>query len=75
MISCRPIEEAIITAGGVSVKEVDPKTMASKKSEVCISQVRSLTLMELLEDLNLQAALSMGYQSGISAAKFCQNGT
>ncbi len=26
----RPIEEAIITSGGVSVKEIDPKTMQSK---------------------------------------------
>lgn len=26
----RPVEEAIITRGGVSTKEIDPKTMASK---------------------------------------------
>ena len=28
--SFRPVNEAIITAGGVSVKEIDPKTMESK---------------------------------------------
>jgi len=26
----RPVEEAIVTSGGVDVREVDPKTMASK---------------------------------------------
>ncbi len=30
VMSLRPIEEAIITSGGVSVKEIDPKTMESK---------------------------------------------
>lgn len=30
VMSLRPIEEAIITSGGVSVKEIDPKTMKSK---------------------------------------------
>ena len=29
----RPVEEAIITRGGISVKEIDPKTMQSKKVE------------------------------------------
>ena len=27
---CRPVEEAIVTSGGVSTKEIDPKTMESK---------------------------------------------
>ena len=30
VMSLRPIEEAIITSGGVSIKEIDPKTMESK---------------------------------------------
>ena len=36
----RPIAEAIITTGGVSVREVSPKTMESKSCRTCISQVR-----------------------------------
>lgn len=30
IVKARPLEEAIVTAGGVSVKEVSPKTMESK---------------------------------------------
>ena len=75
VISCRPIEEAIITAGGVSVKEVDPKTMASKKVRGLYFAGEILDVDGITGGFNLQAALSMGYQSGISAAKFCQNGT
>ena len=36
----RPIEEAIVTAGGVSVREINPGTMESKKVRVFISPVK-----------------------------------
>ena len=65
----RPIAEAIVTAGGVSLKEVDPKTFQSKL-------VSGLYLVGELLDLdgytggyNLQAAFSSGYVAGIHAAQ------
>ncbi|PLX90898.1 MAG: aminoacetone oxidase family FAD-binding enzyme [Desulfuromonas sp.] len=64
----RPFKEAIVTAGGVSLKEVDPRTMESRK-------VKGLYLIGELLDLqaetggyNLQAAFSTGYVAGRSAA-------
>ena len=39
----RPIAEAIVTTGGVSVREVSPKTMESKKSAACTSRARCST--------------------------------
>lgn len=64
----RPFEEAIITAGGVDTREVDPRTMESKK-------VRGLFLAGELLDIqgdtggyNLQAAFSTGWLAGRSAA-------
>jgi predicted Rossmann fold flavoprotein len=65
----RSLKEAIVTAGGVSVKEINPKTMESKV-------IKSLYLAGEVVDVdgytggfNLQAAFSMGYIAGISAAK------
>jgi predicted Rossmann fold flavoprotein len=64
----RPFKEAIVTAGGVSLKEVDPRTMESRK-------VKGLYLIGELLDLqaetggyNLQAAFSTGFVAGKSAA-------
>ena len=62
--SHRPFAEAIITAGGVSTKEIDPKTMESKK-------VKGLYIIGELLDVNadtggynLQAAFSTGFAAG-----------
>jgi len=64
----RPFKEAIVTAGGVRLKEVDPRTMESRK-------VKGLYLIGELLDLqadtggyNLQAAFSTGFVAGQSAA-------
>jgi len=63
----RPFTEAIITAGGVDLKEVDPRTMESRK-------VRSLYLAGEVLDIqgdtggyNLQAAFSTGWIAGRAA--------
>ena len=60
----RPIAEAIVTAGGISVKEINPKTMESKI-------VKNLYLAGEVVDVdgftggyNLQAAFSMGAAAG-----------
>ncbi len=60
----RPITEAIVTAGGVATREIDPRTMASKI-------VKHLYFVGELVDVdaytggyNLQAAFSMGHAAG-----------
>ena len=65
----RPIEEAIITSGGVEVKEIHPSTMESKI-------VRGLFFCGEVIDVdgktggyNLQAAFSTGWVAGEAAAK------
>ena len=65
----RPIEEAIVTAGGVSTKEIDPKTMESmivKGLYICgeVVDVDAKT-----GGYNLQAAFSTGWVAGTMAAK------
>jgi hypothetical protein len=65
----RPLAEAMVTAGGVRVEEVNPRTMESKL-------VKGLYLCGELLDIdadtggfNLQAAFSTGYLAGESAAR------
>ena len=68
----RPIDEAIVTAGGVSVRELNPKTMESKL-------VRGLYFAGEVADVdgftggyNLQAAFSMGAAAGTWSAKMSE---
>ncbi|HNR96825.1 MAG TPA: NAD(P)/FAD-dependent oxidoreductase [Anaerolineae bacterium] len=68
----RPIDEAIITAGGVDTREVNPRTMES-------TLVRGLYFCGEVLDIdadtggyNLQAAFSTGYLAGESAALACR---
>ena len=62
----RPIEEAIVTAGGVSLKEIEPNSMESKlvKGLFFIGEV--LDLDADTGGYNLQAAFSTGWLAGIS---------
>jgi hypothetical protein len=64
----RPIEEAIITAGGVKVSEVDPKTMASKKVEGLYLAGEILDVDAYTGGFNLQIAWATGRAAGESAA-------
>ena len=65
----RPIDEAIITSGGVSIKEVNPKTFESKiiKNLYIIGEI--LDIDGFTGGFNLQAAWSMGNSAGIFAAQ------
>jgi predicted Rossmann fold flavoprotein len=63
----RPISEAMVTSGGVSLKEVDPKTLASKKIEGLYFCGEILGLAGTSGGFNLQAAFSTGYLAGASA--------
>ena len=62
----RGYEEAIITRGGVSVKEVNPSTMASKKVKGLYFAGEVLDLDALTGGFNLQIAWSTGYLAGQS---------
>ena len=62
----RPIEEAIVTAGGVSVKEVSPKTMESKLVPGLYFTGEVLDIDGMTGGFNLQAAFSTGYLAGIA---------
>ena len=63
----RGYSEAIITKGGVSVKEIDPGTMESKLVEGLYFAGEVLDLDALTGGYNLQIAWSTGYLAGISA--------
>lgn len=65
----RAIEEAIVTAGGVDVKEVNPKTMESKLIERLYFAGEILDIDGYTGGYNLQAAFSTGYIAGKYAAR------
>lgn len=64
----RPIEEAIVTSGGVSVKQVSPKTMQSKKAAGLYFAGELLDVDAYTGGFNLQIAWSTGYLAGLHAA-------
>lgn len=65
----RPIDEAIVTAGGVSTKEIDPRTMGSKLVRGLYFAGEVLDLDAYTGGFNLQIAWSTGYVAGISVLK------
>ncbi|MCR5577287.1 MAG: NAD(P)/FAD-dependent oxidoreductase [Oscillospiraceae bacterium] len=62
----RPIDEAIVTAGGVSTKEINPRTMESKLVSGLYFAGEVLDLDAYTGGFNLQIAWSTGYTAGIS---------
>jgi len=64
----RPLNEAIVTAGGIDVKEVNPQTMESKLIPNLFFAGEVLDIDGLTGGYNLQAAFSTGFVAGISAA-------
>lgn len=65
----RPIEEAIVTKGGISVKEVSPRTMESKLVAGLYFAGEVLDLDAYTGGFNLQIAFSTGVLAGESAAE------
>ncbi len=65
----RPIAEAIITSGGVSVKEINPKTMESKIVPGLYFAGEVIDVDAYTGGFNLQIAYSTGYLAGQSAAE------
>lgn len=65
----RPVEEAIITAGGVSTKEIDPKTMESKRIRGLYFAGELLDVDAYTGGFNLQIAWSTAYAAGMAAGR------
>lgn len=64
----RPIEEAIITRGGVNVKEISPKTLESKLCKALYFAGEIIDADAYTGGFNLQIAFATGRLAGISAA-------
>jgi predicted Rossmann fold flavoprotein len=64
----RPVKEAIVTAGGVSVKEINPKTMESKLVSGLFFAGELMDVDAYTGGFNLQIAFSSGYVAGLAAA-------
>lgn len=60
----RPIEDAIITAGGISIKEINPKTMESKIIKDLYFAGEIIDVDAYTGGFNLQIAYSTGYVAG-----------
>lgn len=65
-----PLEKAIVTAGGVSLKEIDPRTMASRLIQGLYFCGEVMDIDADTGGYNLQAAFSTGYLAGEQAAGF-----
>ncbi len=66
---CRSFKEAIVTAGGVNIREIEQKTMASKLVENLYFAGEVLDLDADTGGYNLQIAWSTGWLAGYSAAQ------
>jgi len=71
VIGSRPIEEAIITAGGVDTAEIDPRSMESRLVKGLFFCGEVIDIDADTGGYNLQAAFSTGYLAGESAASSC----
>lgn len=68
-VGVRPVEEAIITSGGVKVSEINPSTMQSKLTKGLYFAGEVIDVDGYTGGYNLQAAFSTGYLAGENAAE------
>ena len=61
----RPVEEAIITSGGINIKEINPKTMESKLVKGLYFAGEIIDVDAYTGGFNLQIAYSTGYTAGM----------
>ena len=61
----RPVEEAIITSGGINIKEINPKTMESKLVKGLYFAGEIMDVDSYTGGFNLQIAYSTGYTAGM----------
>ena len=62
----RPIEEAIVTSGGINIKEINPKTMESKLVKGLYFAGEVIDVDAYTGGFNLQIAYSTGYTAGLN---------
>jgi predicted flavoprotein YhiN len=62
------LEEAIVTAGGVAINEIDPRTMMSKLVDGLFFAGEVIDIDAKTGGFNLQAAFSTGYVAGEACA-------
>jgi predicted Rossmann fold flavoprotein len=67
VIGTRPISEAIVTSGGISLKEINPKTMESKLIKGLYFAGEIMDLDAFTGGFNLQIAFSTGHAAGSDA--------
>ena len=60
----RPLAEAIVTAGGVSIKEIEPKTLRSKLWQGLYFAGEIIDVDAYTGGFNLQIAYSTGFTAG-----------
>ena len=60
----RPIDEAIVTSGGINIKEINPKTMESKIVKGLYFAGEVIDVDAYTGGFNLQIAYSTGYTAG-----------
>lgn len=70
----RDLTEGIVTAGGLSVKEINPKTMAVKKVPGLFVAGEMMDIDAYTGGFNLQIAFSTGYCAGQSACRYIKEG-
>jgi len=68
IIKPRPIEEAMVTRGGISLKEINPRTMESRRIKGLYFAGEMIDIDADTGGFNLQAAFSTGYLAGESVA-------
>ena len=71
ILGVRPVEEAIVTAGGVKTSEVNPKTMASRLCEGLYFAGELLDVDAYTGGFNLQIAWATGRAAGLAAVDSC----
>lgn len=67
--AARPLNEAIITSGGIDTKEINPSTLESKRIGGLYFAGEVIDVDALTGGYNLQIAFSTGYLSGMSVAR------
>lgn len=65
----RPLEEAFVTGGGVSIREIDPRTMASRLKEGLFFAGEVMDVHGHTGGYNITIAFSTGYAAGTAAAR------
>lgn len=69
IVNALPIEEAMVTRGGVSLKDINPRTQESRIVKGLYFAGEMIDVDADTGGFNLQAAFSTGYLAGESAAQ------